>query len=99
LGEKGRKVHRLVYQRLKGRIPKNQVVTHSCGKRACYNPHHLELRGSGPPIRSRDGNVRRLRAIRFSDGEWGWLQEQAEGKGVGVSEFIRERVLKGMAVG
>ncbi len=36
------RVHRLVYRIVKGEIPKDKIVCHSCDNTICWNPDHLE---------------------------------------------------------
>lgn len=36
-------IHRLTYEAVYGKIPKGQVVRHSCDNPACYNIDHLSL--------------------------------------------------------
>jgi hypothetical protein len=35
--------HRLMYALCKGEVPDGMEVDHTCGFRACCNPHHLRL--------------------------------------------------------
>lgn len=39
---KGREAHRVVYQAIKGAIPKGLELDHLCRVRCCVNPDHLE---------------------------------------------------------
>jgi len=58
--DKSRRVHRVVYEALKGPIPDGLVLDHLCRNPACVNPDHLEpvtqqtnvLRGNGIPVQN-----------------------------------------------
>ena len=50
----------------------------------------------GRPRKSRDGNIRTPRQIRFSDDEWEWIEDVAAQRGQPRSRWIRERLLGGM---
>jgi hypothetical protein len=52
--------------------------------------------GSGRLRESRDGKIRKLRNVRFSDAEWAWLKEAAEESGRSLAAFVRLKVLRGM---
>ncbi len=38
----GRRAHRVVYQARIGPIPQGKVIDHTCRRRWCFAPHHLE---------------------------------------------------------
>jgi hypothetical protein len=38
----GRPAHRVIYERLRGTIPRGLVLDHLCRNRLCVNPDHLE---------------------------------------------------------
>jgi hypothetical protein len=38
-----RRVHRAVYENVKGKIPPGLVLDHLCRNRSCVNPDHLEI--------------------------------------------------------
>lgn len=44
-------VHRLMYERQHGRVPKGLVLDHVCEVRNCVNPAHLEPVTSGENVR------------------------------------------------
>ncbi|WP_352241760.1 HNH endonuclease signature motif containing protein [Microbispora sp. NBRC 16548] len=39
----GRLAHRFAYERTKGPIPEGAQLHHTCARRACVNPDHLQL--------------------------------------------------------
>ena len=41
-GANGLGAHRIVYEKLKGKIPEGLVLDHLCRVRCCVNPDHLE---------------------------------------------------------
>ena len=45
-------VHRFVYDRLIGPVPRGKVLDHLCGRKACCNPEHLE------PVTARENVIR-----------------------------------------
>ena len=45
------RVHRAVYERLHGEIPKGLVILHKCDNPACINPDHLALGTQGDNIK------------------------------------------------
>ena len=49
----------------------------------------------GRPRESADGELRKLRSIRFSDSEWARLHAMAEAAEMSVSDLIRTKVLEG----
>ena len=53
---------------------------------------HDEPQPTGTPSPGRSG-ARRTRGLRFSDSEWEEIRAAAEGDGLTVSEFVRERLL------
>jgi len=52
LGGKTVWVHRFVYEKLVGPIPKGRVLDHLCKKKDCCNPRHLE------PVTARENVIR-----------------------------------------
>jgi len=36
-------LHRFIYEKFKGSIPKGKIIRHKCDIRNCINPEHLEL--------------------------------------------------------
>ena len=58
IGNKSYPAHRLLYEILKGEVPKGLVLDHLCRVRICVNPEHLEvvtsrentMRGNAPGI-------------------------------------------------
>lgn len=61
-------VHRIVYEAVKGKIPRGLFLDHLCRVRNCVNPRHLEpvtlreniLRGAGPTAM----NARKTKCLR-----------------------------------
>jgi hypothetical protein len=57
---RGRRAHRVVYEREVGQIPEGFTIDHLCRNRRCVNPAHMEpvpngvnvLRGYGPPAQN-----------------------------------------------
>lgn len=54
------RVHRYMWEQLRGPIPKGMTLDHLCKVRHCLNPQHMEivtagensLRGDGPPAQN-----------------------------------------------
>jgi hypothetical protein len=57
IGGRQLRAHRVVYERLVGRVPDGLVLDHLCRNRGCVNPDHLE------PVTNEE-NIRRGVAIR-----------------------------------
>ena len=53
------RVHRMVYDVMKGGIPEDAVIHHTCGVRHCINPDHLEA------VTQSENNAERHRNVRL----------------------------------
>lgn len=56
------RAHRVAYQLLIGKIPKEMVLDHICKNRKCVNPKHLEV------VTQKENVNRGMRAIRIKTG-------------------------------
>lgn len=54
------RVHRIMYEKYKGKIPKGKVLDHKCRNRACCNPDHLEI------VTSKDNILRGVGAFALN---------------------------------
>lgn len=57
--QKTRRAHRVTYWATHGDIPKDRVVNHTCGNRACINIAHLEL------LTVRDNNFKDSKSLSY----------------------------------
>lgn len=60
-GQQRTRLHRYIYEELKGEIPKGLVVRHTCDRPNCIAPEHLIL---GTPAENSADMVRRGRSMR-----------------------------------
>jgi len=61
-GPKRRYLHRIMYERFKGPIPKGMCVLHTCDVRSCINPGHLYLGTNDDNVADRDSRGRQRNA-------------------------------------
>ncbi len=54
--------------------------------------------GHGRPSESRDGGVRKMRYVRYSDAEWAWASKAAKRLSLPVSAYVREPSIEGMPI-
>ena len=61
-------VHRLMYERLVGRIPEGMTCDHLCFRTSCCNPEHLEVVSHGENSRRSNAHRRNGRPAVFGEG-------------------------------
>jgi hypothetical protein len=84
--------HRVMYQKVKGEIPKDEVVKHSCNNQLCVNPNHLFLQKKNADKRSFES------LIDKTDTCWNWKGEINGGgyakfkKNISAHRFMYQKV-------
>lgn len=74
-------VHRLVYEQLRGAIPKGLILHHDCGNPLCCNPAHMILMPQSEHVRLHDaGGYQRRRTHcanghEFSEANTRWYKD------------------------
>lgn len=95
VGRQTRRAHIVIFERVRGPIPKGLQLDHLCRNRWCVNPEHLEpvtqaeniRRGSAPSaIASRTGLCKRGHELAAHG-----YRRKSNGEIVGCRECIRER--------
>lgn len=61
-------VHRITYEKIKGKIPEKYVIDHLCRKKNCVNPEHLEAVTSAENGRRNRGHLPKLQKTHCSRG-------------------------------
>ena len=57
------RLHRYMWEKYRGQIPRGMCVLHTCDNRACNNPEHLFLGTQVDNMRDRDNKNRQARGI------------------------------------